>query len=135
MNMMTQDFTYLCAGGEVVLSLPSSQTEIIAGVSWGEPCALFTPAYWYTQYIMRAEGQNRSQTRHRLGETFAEELTACLLGGYGIPAEVGNAAFERLKHRALICELCDDVDVLQRALHEPSHSSGKRLIPQAHGPR
>jgi len=79
--------TFMITNEELVLSLPSSRTEIMAGVEWGDPCALFTPAYWYSQYIMRKNDKSRSPIRHRIGETFAEELTACLLGGYGIPAE------------------------------------------------
>jgi len=32
--------------------------------------------------------------RHRIGADLAEEVAACLLGGYGLPHHVGLAAFE-----------------------------------------
>jgi hypothetical protein len=35
-------------------------------------------------------------THYKLGRTLREEVLACLLGGYGIPAEVGLAAYQRL---------------------------------------
>lgn len=34
---------------------------------------------------------------YRLGRSLEEELMACLLGGHGIPAEVGLAAYDRLR--------------------------------------
>ena len=113
-----QEFTYLFEKVEVNTSLPSSGTPIVDGVFWGEPCVLFTPAYWYSQYIMR-NGPCRSPVRHRLGETLADEVTACLLGGHGIQAEVANAAFERLKEFGVIAELNTDVTALERMLREP----------------
>jgi thermostable 8-oxoguanine DNA glycosylase len=96
-------------------------------VPWGEPCALFTPAYWYTQYILRFADQNQSATRHRIGETFAEEIAACVLGGFGIPAEVGNAAFQRLKQSRLIDELCADIETLEVLLYEPLEIGSRRI--------
>lgn len=91
--------------------------EIVPGVRWGEPYALFTPAYWYSQYFLRRSSS--LATRHRIGETFAEEVASCLLGGHGIPAETGLAAFRRLKERGLIQALCCDTGELENALYEP----------------
>jgi len=70
---------------------------------------------------------NSAPNRHRIGHSFAEEVAACLLGGHGIPAEVGNAAFARLKQEGLIQELCDNTDSIEKALHEPLQI-GNRLI-------
>lgn len=111
------EFTYLKGFETLSIGLPNARTEIVAGVPWGDPCALFTPAYWYTQYIMRY--REHTPERHRIGDTFAEELTLCLLGGYGIPAEIGMAAFERLKRQGLISTLCDDAAILEVELSEP----------------
>jgi thermostable 8-oxoguanine DNA glycosylase len=58
-------------------------------------------------------------TRHRIGQTFAEELAACLLGGHGVTGELGNAAFERVKQEGLIRNLCDDASVFEKLLREP----------------
>src|ERR1700677_606042 len=112
-----QQFTYLKGGEEFTIFLPEADTEIIGEARWGDPCALFTPAYWYTQYVMR--DHNVNPTRHRIGQTFAEELAACLLGGHGVTGELGNAAFERVKQEGLIRELCDDAAVFEKLLYEP----------------
>jgi N-glycosylase/DNA lyase len=120
-----QEFTYLKGSEEFTLDLPDPETELLKGVHWGHPCALFTPAYWYTQYAMC--GQKTAQDRHRIGNNFAEEVAVCLLGGFGIPAEVGNAAFARLKKEGLIDTLCDNSEKIERALYEPL-SVGNRWI-------
>jgi thermostable 8-oxoguanine DNA glycosylase len=39
---------------------------------------------------------------YRLGRTLQEEVAACLLGGYGMPAEIAVAAFERLRGEGAI---------------------------------
>lgn len=120
-----QHLCFLKEGETSTLSLPDPDTEIMTGVRWGDPCALFTPAYWYTQYLMH----DRSWifARHRIGETFAEEVAACLLGGYGIPAEVGIAAFEQVKRKGMIEELCDNAVALEKTLSEPLDVRGRRV--------
>lgn len=120
-----QQFIYLKGTENRKVSLPDADREIVGGVRWGDPCAIFTPAYWYTQYIMR--DSSKALTRHRIGQTFAEEVAACLLGGHGIPAEVGSAAFERVKKEGLIQGLCDDAVVLEHLLCEPLQI-GSRLM-------
>jgi N-glycosylase/DNA lyase len=40
--------------------------------------------------------------KFRIGTTLIEEVAACILGGYGIPAEVGLAAFYRLRDNGLL---------------------------------
>jgi N-glycosylase/DNA lyase len=119
-----QQFIYLKGNEEFAVPMPEEDTEIMAGVRWGNPCALFTPAYWYTQYVMR--DLSVSPTRHRIGQTFAEELAACLLGGYGVPAELGNAAFERIKQEGLIRDLCSDAGVFEKLLYEPLQIGPRR---------
>src|SRR5437868_4321650 len=81
-------------------ALPDPDTEVVGGVLWGSPEALFTPAYWMTQCWMH-EG-DFSPRCHRLGVSLEEEIVACLLGGHGVPAETGRAAFERLRNRGII---------------------------------
>lgn len=39
---------------------------------------------------------------YKLRENILEEVAACILGGYGIPAEMGLVAFDRLKNENLI---------------------------------
>ena len=91
------------------LSIPSADARIgIGRLKWGHAEELGTPAYWCSQAWMWGLEQ---PDHYRLGKTLEEEVLACLLGGYGIPAEVGLAAYERL--RGAIAEdpdaLCDPV--------------------------
>jgi N-glycosylase/DNA lyase len=77
---------------------------------------LFTPAYWAYQAWL-VETLNLS-IRYKLGNTLGEEVAACLLGGYGIPAEVGLAAFHRLRDRGQL-NGCVSAKTLSRSLSEP----------------
>ncbi len=119
-------FAFLKNGVEHNVQLPPPEAELLPGIHFGNPCALFTPAYWYAQYLMRGSANTRSGA-HRIGQTFAEELTACILGGYGIPAEVGLAAFCRLRDESLISELCTDEQLLERRLQEPLWVKGRSV--------
>src|SRR5271154_4526908 len=53
-----------------------------------------------------------------LGKTLSEEIAACLLGGFGMKAELGLAAFARLRDRGLLIELTVP-GALEKALCEP----------------
>ena len=77
------------------LVIPASSDEVMDGVRWGTVDEFFTPAFWKCQ----AEHHSRRDeyTSHRLGRDLREEVAVCLLGGYGIPAEMGMLAFARLK--------------------------------------
>jgi thermostable 8-oxoguanine DNA glycosylase len=118
-----QHFAFLKSGVEHNVLLPPPDAQLLPGICWGNPCELFTPAYWYAQYLMCRSAT--SKLSHRIGQTFPEELTACLLGGYGIPAEVGLAAFCRLRDESLISELCTDQRLLERRLQEPLCVKGR----------
>jgi thermostable 8-oxoguanine DNA glycosylase len=86
---------------EAIYDLPNADKEVMPGVSWGECGVVFTPAYWKIQYLMHNSG-NDFTINYRLGENVLEEVVACLLGGFGLKAEMGLAAFERLVERGLI---------------------------------
>jgi N-glycosylase/DNA lyase len=79
--------------------LPDSDTHVVPGVEWGRPDELFTPAYWAA--IARTDGSPLPEA-HRLGSSLLEEVAACILGGYGIPAELGLAAFARIRDAGLL---------------------------------
>jgi thermostable 8-oxoguanine DNA glycosylase len=106
--------------------MPNANATVVPGVLWGTPGELFTPAYWLSQYLMREVRGDRG-IRHRIGETFAEEVAACVLGGYGCPAQIGHAAFRRLRDSGCISSLCDDVDVLAVKLKEPLEIAGRKI--------
>lgn len=76
------------------IDLPPSHQRIGSGwLEWGGADEIGSPAYWASQAWMWGE---EYPTHYKLGRTLREELLACLLGGYGIPAEVGLAAYELL---------------------------------------
>lgn len=70
--------------------------------AWGEIHELGTAAYWVEQ--TRRLGVSPS---YQLGETLAEEVAACILGGHGIPAEIGLAAFASLRDAGLLHPTAD----------------------------
>lgn len=82
-------------GGETKsMHLPPPNQRVGNGwLEWGGADEIGSPAYWASQAWMWGE---EYPTHYKLGRTLREELLACLLGGYGIPAEVGLAAYERL---------------------------------------
>jgi thermostable 8-oxoguanine DNA glycosylase len=82
------------------LVLPPAVDDILPGVTWGRFEEVFSPAFWAGQAWLHAPG--RRFESYRLGRTLREEMAACLLGGYGISAEVGLAAFESVRARGLL---------------------------------
>lgn len=118
-------FCYLKDDEIVECEVPAPEEPVLPRVVWGRPDVLFTPAYWMTQYWMREH--DVPQRSHAIGKTLEEEIVFCLLGGYGIPAEVGIAAFERLRSRGLISHETITVDVISANLREPLAVSGRQV--------
>lgn len=108
------------------LSLPGPHAEVMPGVLWGQYDTLFTPAYWRVQvWFWGLEGQ--LPRSHALGRSLAEEVAACLLGGYGIPAEVGLAAFEHLRERGLLGPEPPSTSQCYTALSEPLRLGARQV--------
>jgi N-glycosylase/DNA lyase len=116
-------FYYLKGDAILERAIPRPQDEVLPGLQWGLPEELFTPAYWLTQSWMREDAS--IHRKHALGQTLEEEVIACLLGGYGIPAEVALAAFERLRIRGLISNPAVQIEMLSENLREPLVISGR----------
>lgn len=74
---------------------PDAQSEVLPGVAWGLIEAFPSPAYW--AYQAWANDQEPEPLNYHLGDSLVEEVGACLLGGHGIPSQVGLAAFARLR--------------------------------------
>ena len=81
--------------------MPAAEQEAMTGVRWGDPWALFTPAYWLAQGWM-AELDVKPVTHYRARGDAVHELVFCLLGGYGITAEMAHAAYERCLEAGLV---------------------------------
>jgi len=119
---MTQQAAVFLDRTVVQFELPAASDEALPGVPWGSVDAFPTPAYWAYQVLARrVTGQS---VRYRLGETFAEEVAACLLGGHGIPAHVGVAAFQRLKSAGLLVGTPSE-ELLNSELSKPMDIEGR----------
>ncbi|UWU25845.1 hypothetical protein N2601_31135 (plasmid) [Rhizobium sp. CB3060] len=77
-------------GGE----MPNPNAEILPGVKWGRPDWVPSPAYWLamTEQVTEASHGFVSQKA-----TLHEEVGFCLLGGFGVTAEMNHAFFEVLR--------------------------------------
>jgi thermostable 8-oxoguanine DNA glycosylase len=121
-------------------ALPSSQTPdqstkeacpcpdefVMSNLLWGRSDVLFTPAYWATQLRLHAElGQHGG---HRLGESLKEEAAACLLGGHGIPANVGLAAFFAVRESGLLDQSSVSAEDIYDVLSQPLDVGGQRHV-------
>jgi N-glycosylase/DNA lyase len=102
--------------GEIVLSVGEEQLLF----AWGEPHHLGTCAYWVEQTRRRAAGASFA-----LGETLAEEVAACMLGGHGIPAEVGLAAYEAVRGQELLDRVPTAVEI-EAVLAAPLRVRGRQ---------
>jgi N-glycosylase/DNA lyase len=113
----TQVFTVTASSKCYSFALPHPSEQVLPGVVWGSPSQLFTPAYWATQaWLQERNGQSPA---NRIGKTLIEEVAACILGGYGIKAEVGLAAFNRLKEKGLLWGRPVPQREILKALSEP----------------
>lgn len=119
---MTQTATILTPTGSVQVELPSSDALAFNGVLWGQIEAFPTPAYWHYQVVSRR--LTARPTHYKLGHTLAEELGACLLGGHGIPAKVGIAAYERLRKLGAFNTSPSQAE-LETQLREPLQVDGR----------
>lgn len=113
---------YAILNGKVrKLTLPGPNDHVLPGVAWGAFDELMTPAYWRSQaWQHHALG---TYTDLRLGSTLTEEIAACLLGGFGMPAELGLAAYARLRERGLLARK-SSARTLEAALLEPIEYRG-----------
>ena len=115
---------YTVVGGRTrSLRLPAPHDQVLPGMPWGRFDTLLTPAYWRGQtWQYQLLGWYADL---RLGRSLSEEVAACLLGGYGMPAELGLAAYSRLQDRGLLVAHvpAEDIEV---ALTEPFQLAGGR---------
>ena len=98
----------------------------VAGMSrefrWGRADELGTAAFWVDQ-----TGRDPSWSQDkRLGANLAEELGACLLGGFGMPADICIAAFGRLRDAGVFAKAHSaDRAEIERLLAEPLAVPGR----------
>jgi thermostable 8-oxoguanine DNA glycosylase len=113
------------AEGTRHLYLPEPDAQLLPSVRWGACEHLFTPAFW-AAHLWQCSMAGQLPQRFRLGATLLEEVAACILGGYGIPAEVGLAGYARLRERGLLSGQAAEGE-LQSALSEPLLVDGRAV--------
>jgi thermostable 8-oxoguanine DNA glycosylase len=107
------------------IEFPTPETEVLPGVPWGSIDAFPTPAYWaYQVFAQRIQG---NRINYKLGETLKEEVGACLLGGHGIPANVGLAAYHHVKQKGAFGERPPTEEMLLQWLSEPLSVEGRNI--------
>lgn len=106
------------------LYLPDSCAEVMPGVKWGAFDEFFTPAFWKTRLWI--DGEDSPMTDYAIGRSLREEVAACLLGGFGMPAELGLAAFKRLRDGGLLDGMVS-TSVIEEVLREPLTVGGRRV--------
>lgn len=121
---MTQPIHYWVGETQRCREIPDSDCEVIDGVRWGEPWQLFTPAYWLSQFWMGGlDSAIRSPYQAR--GSLAEELAFCMLGGYGITAELATAAFEACRSAGLISTFEASITQWEAELSKPLLLKGR----------
>lgn len=121
---MSQALRYWVEDEEIVRYLPDADTEVMPGVRWGEPWAIFTPAYWLSQFWMH-DLDKLEHSPYKARGSLAEEVVFCLLGGFGISAEMSIAAFDACYEAKLIQNLEMNPAVWNEVLGRPLHVNGK----------
>ena len=108
---------YAILGGNIQhLTLPSPEATVMAHIRWGMFDELLTPAYWKGQAWQHQHLGTYDDPR--LGSSLVHELAACLLGGYGMPAEIGLAAYRRIRGLGLL-EKATSAGELETVLSRP----------------
>jgi len=121
---MSQRVLCVRAGRVLSLNTPDPNEDLLPGVKWGRHDVLFTPAYWKAQCWL---GHTNRPVDYRLGQSLTEEVAACLLGGHGIPAGVGIAAFRRLQNLGLLNASRSSEHRLMEALRAPLLLGGRTI--------
>ena len=122
---MNQCGAVMLGAATVQIELPPASCEVVPGVNWGRIDAFPSPAYWTYQVLARrAQG---TRINFKLGGTLREEVGACLLGGHGIPAAVGLAAFEKLRAHGAFAEHAPSHAQLLEWLAQPIMVGGKEV--------
>lgn len=117
----------LMIGKDVVQrEMPLATEEVLPGVLWGDPWTLFTPSHWLAQAWM-SELDRKHEYRYRARDGIVGELVFCLLGGYGITAELATAAYELCKELGLLVRFETRSEAWTDALSNRLQVGGREL--------
>ena len=124
---MNQNIRYWHNNIEYNKALPSPEKEVRPGVLWGEFTAVFTPAYWLTQYWMNGFGENNFDITRKYCGDIIEETVFCLLGGYGITAETARAVFVECQKNDMIEGMEESQEVWREQLNKKYLVDGRYI--------
>lgn len=97
-------------------------SRLISDIDWEEAGRRFTKSYWEVQYYL----DDTCHEDYRLGSNLREEVVACLLGGYGLKAELGLLVFHRIKNMRLIRSGVS-LEAIEDAIGAPFRWNGKEV--------
>lgn len=119
----TQAIVTLVDGSWLERTLPAPEQPVPGHcLVWGAIEEIGSPAYWSAQaWLWELEEPHH----YRLGRSLREEVLACVLGGYGIPAEIGLAAYQRL--RVQPADDLRDMDRCRDLLLQPLEVGGRSV--------
>ena len=100
----------------------SEMSRILSEIDCNEAGRRFTKSYWEVQYLL----DDTTCANYKLGSNLKEEVVACLLGGYGLKAELGLLAFHRIKNLRLICQEASFEDI-EDAISAPFRWDGRDI--------
>jgi thermostable 8-oxoguanine DNA glycosylase len=106
------------------LDLPDPEAALLGDLRWGAFDHPLTPAFWVAQAWLSGkpiEGQ------FQLGRSLEEEVVYCILGGYGIPAEVGLAAAARVCNVLPELSHANRPSLLHELLSRPLEIAGRSV--------
>ncbi|CAG0979350.1 hypothetical protein MTYP_01669 [Methylophilaceae bacterium] len=121
---MSQTLRYWIEEEEIVRYLPDAEDEVISGVRWGEPWVIFTPAYWLSQFWMH-DLDKVAHSPYKAKGSLAEEVVFCLLGGFGVSAELSISAFDACCDAKLIENMETAPEAWTEVLLRPLQVNGK----------
>lgn len=123
---MTRLVNLVIDGQVLQKEIPASENELMPDVFWGDPWKVFTPAYWLTLAWMKEA--ELPHLKNPVGEDgLVDQLGFCMLGGYGITAEVNAVAFERCREAGLFSRLETNIEEWRAVLSSPFDLNGKKI--------
>lgn len=108
------------------VDIPAQDEEVVPGVRWGDASLILTPAWIAKQAHMRRLRGEYDNLFPPKRNTLAEDVVFCLLGGFGIKAEVATAAYRAL-HVSGLFEGGMTAGEILAVLKKPLNVSGREI--------
>lgn len=122
--MINQIVSYWIEDKHYIREIPPADYEVMPGLRWGSHGNIFTPAYWLSQYWM-AKLDEAEFSPYKTATNILDEIVFCMLGGFGVTAELSKAAFQHCKSEGLIDNKVTDISEWERTLSEKLDLNGR----------